>query len=242
MPASVWWWRQKGGGQEDLDQLQRILGYRFRDRTLLREALTHPSYRRQGAAISHERLEWLGESLLSTLLTEELCLLYPSRGEGDLTAYRSALSSGRFLAELAREYSIDRYVRRQAVPGQKGRDSEQALEAVVGAIFLDSRYGRMRQVVLRWYEPMAKRLEAEMRRNNPKGRVQELISSLQPNSILDYRLIAEKGEDHGRTYSVALYCEKELLGIGSGTSKKVAEKNAAFHALEIILRRTNAPR
>ncbi|MDR3117112.1 MAG: hypothetical protein LBT98_00860 [Puniceicoccales bacterium] len=240
----MWWWRAGGDGEDDLRRLQRALGHGFRDLSLLRAALAQPCGGRRCAAVFRERLEWLGNSLLTALLTEELYRCYPDRGEGDLACYRTALTGGRFLADLAREYSIDCHVPGPGVSPGRDRDAllGNALKAVVGAIFLDSHHGRMRQVVLRWYEPLSRRLEAELRRNNPKGRVQELISSLQPNSALDYRLIAEKGEDQERIYSVALYCEKELLGIGSGTSKKVAEKNAAFHALEIILQRTKMPR
>ncbi|MDR2667419.1 MAG: ribonuclease III [Puniceicoccales bacterium] len=217
--------------------LKKLIGYRFRHKGLLNVALTHPSCGKDRE--SYERLEFLGDSILSSLLAEELYLRYPTKSEGDLSMYRTALTNGRFLAELARELQIVPLIRMQAVVNPQQRDSihENALEALVGAIFLDSRYGKAKKVVLKWYEPFGERLEKELKRSNPKGRIQELICNLQPSAVLDYRLIAETGEDHERIYSVALYCEKELLGIGSGSSMKTAEKNAAFHALEVIFQR-----
>jgi ribonuclease-3 len=221
----------------NLRQLQKQIGHRFRRRELLETALTHPSY---GPQIpNYERLEFLGDTILCTILSEELYRRYPEKSEGDLAMYRTALTNGRFLAELARELGLGDFIRTKSIVNPQQRDSirENALEALVGAMFMDSKYMKVRRVVLRWYEPFPERLERELKRTNPKGRIQELICSLRPHSVLDYRLIAETGEDHERVYSVALYCEKELLGIGSGSSKKIAEKNAAFHALEVIFQR-----
>jgi ribonuclease-3 len=218
-------------------RLKKLIGYRFHRGELLRMAFTHPSCG-EGSA-NYERLEFLGDSILSAVLSEELYRRFPEKAEGDLAMYRTALTNGRFLAELARELQLGPHIRVQAVVNPQQRDSihENVLEALVGAMFLDSRYSKVRKVLLNWYAPFTDRLERELKRTNPKGRIQELICALQPSSVLDYRLIAETGEEHERTYSVALYCEKELLGIGSGSSKKVAEKNAAFHALEVIFQR-----
>jgi ribonuclease-3 len=224
----------------NLRQFQRSIGYKFRDAKLLTAALTHPSLRQEDPEVaSYERLEFLGDSVLGTILSQELYLRYPGKTEGDLAMYRTALTNGHFLAELAREFGIEKYIRTRSVTNPMQRDSiqENSLEAIIGAIFLDSKYRKVKKIVLRWLEPFTERLERELKRTNPKGRIQELICSLRPNSILDYRLIAETGEDHEKVYSVALYCEKELLGIGSGSSKKIAEKNAAFHALEVIFQR-----
>jgi ribonuclease-3 len=218
-------------------RIKKLIGYRFRRKSLLETALTHPSC---GEGIPHyERLEFLGDAILSAVLSEELYRRYPEKSEGDLTMYRTALTNGRFLAEMARELQLGPLIRLKAVVNPQQRDSlhENVFEALIGAIFLDSKYAKVKKVLLGWYEPFAERLERELKRTNPKGRIQELICALRPNSVLDYRLIAETGEDHEHIYSVALYCEKELLGIGSGSSKKVAEKNAAFHALEVIFQR-----
>ncbi|MDR3316758.1 MAG: ribonuclease III [Puniceicoccales bacterium] len=221
----------------DLRRLQKSIGYHFHQKKLLEAAITHPSF--DGAVSNYERLEFFGDSVLSTILSEELYRRYPEKSDGDLSMYRTALTNGRFLAELARELELGTFIRTKAIINPQQRDSihENALEAIIGAMFLDSKYSKVRKTVLRWYDPFAERLERELKRTNPKGRIQELICSLRPNSVLDYRLIAETGEDHERVYSIALYCENELLGIGSGSSKKVAEKNAAFHALEVIFQR-----
>jgi ribonuclease-3 len=221
----------------DLRRLQKIIGYRFRDKRLLETAFTHPSCDISGQ--NYERLELLGDSILSAILTEELYRAYPDKSDGDLAMYRTALTNGRFLAELARSLELGTFVRTKAIQNPQQFDSicENVFEAVIGAIFLDSKYSKVRRVVINWYQPISERLDSELKRTNPKGRIQELICSLRPNSALDYRLIAETGNDHERVYSVALYCEKELLGIGSGSSKKIAEKNAAFHALEVIFQR-----
>lgn len=221
----------------DLRIFQKKIGYKFGDRALLEAALTHPSLQQNSSKIAHyERLEFLGDSVLSTIISEELYGRYPENPEGDLAMYRTALTNGQFLAALAREYDVDKYLRTKTILNPQQRDSiqENALEAVIGAIFLDSSYRKVRKIILKWYQPLVQRLEKELKRTNPKGRIQELFCSLRPNSTLDYRIIAETGEDHEKIYSIALYCGKELLGIGSGSSKKNAEKNAAFHALEVI--------
>lgn len=224
----------------EIRELQKRIGYRFWKKALLEAALTHPSFQQNQPNIEHyERLEFLGDSVLSTIISEELYKRFPKKPEGDLATYRSALTNGRFLANLAREFELEKYIRTKTILNPQQRDSivENACEALIGAIFLDSSYRKVRKVVLKWLQPLEERLERELKRTNPKGRIQELLCSLRPNSTIEYRLIAETGGDHEKVYSVALYCEKELLGIGSGSSKKAAEKNAAFHALEVIFSR-----
>lgn len=225
----------------DLRAFQKSIGYRFGKKSLLETALTHPSFQQNSPDVEHyERLEFLGDSILSAIIADELYRLYGEKNEGDLSMYRTALTNGQFLAALGREHGIEKYIRTKTIlnPQQRTSIQENALEAVVGAIFLDAGYRKTRKVILNWYEPFEDRLNRELKRANPKGRVQELLCSIRPNSVLEYRLIAESGSDHEKVYSIALYCGEELLGIGSGSNKKAAEKNAAFHALEVLFNRT----
>lgn len=227
----------------DLRDFQKKIGYKFRSKNLLETALTHPSFQQNDPKITHyERLEFLGDALLSTFMAEELYHRFPEKNEGDLAMYRVALTNGQFLASLGKELEIGKVTRTKTILNPQQRESilENALEAVIGAIFLDSNYKKAKKTVLNWFDPLETRLAKELRRTNPKGRIQELLCSLRPNSTVDYRLIAETGSDHEKVYSVALYCGRELLGIGSGTSKKNAEKNAAFRALEVLFDRAKA--
>ncbi|MDR1438082.1 MAG: hypothetical protein LBI69_03430 [Puniceicoccales bacterium] len=222
--------------RKDLRTFQKNIGYKFRNGTLLEWALTHPSWCNEETLQAHyKRLKFLGTSLISSIISEELYRRYPDRGDEGLSICLTSLTSEAFLAFIGRKFSINQYIRSKTILNPQQRDFIQgsALEACVGAIFLDSNYKKTRKMVLRCYDPFHEQLEKELKKTNPECCIGAMFSEKQ----LEYRLITEEGELHDRIYKVALYYETELLGIGSGPSKKVAEKNAAFHALEVIFGR-----
>jgi ribonuclease-3 len=227
-----------------LDTLQRRLDYTFRDLALLECAVTHPSYLQEHHEVteSNQRLEFLGDAVLQLVLTEALFDLFPTDREGSLSQRRSALSKGKFLSDLAREIALPGCLRMgnsEIQSGGRERDSalEDAMEAVIGAIYLDSDLFVTRPIVLGLIGSLSKRLEALQPSENPKGRLQEMIQAEHGNHALRYQVAHISGEDHAREYEATATLNGDMLGTGRGTSKKSAEEDAARAALQTMLAR-----
>jgi ribonuclease-3 len=221
-----------------VDFLQQRLGHAFRDQALLVSALTHLSYVQDhpDARPGNQRLEYLGDAVLQLILAEALFQLYPEEREGPLTKRRATLAQGRFLSLLARELALDTVLRlgqSEELTGGRQRPSilEDALEAVIGAIYLDSDYATARKAVLGWYGSLPGRLSAKLSEENPKGCLQELLQPVHGNEALRYETVRSEGAPHERTYEVNVYLNDTLLGTGRGNSKKLAEEAAARAAL-----------
>lgn len=223
---------------DPLDQLEIRIDHVFRDRSLLERAVTHPSLLadRPDLAESNQRLEFLGDAVLQLVLTEALFALYPGDREGVLSKRRAALANGVFLAALAREIGLDVALRLGAseeATGGRTRSAalEDALEALIGALYLDGGLIIARRVVLGLYGPLPDRLATVEDVENPKGRLQELIQPLHGNNALRYEVVRIEGEDHARAYEVIVRLLDRTLGEGRGPSKKTAEEAAARAAL-----------
>ena len=219
-------------------QLEARIDHAFRDRSLLARALTHSSLlpERPELTESNQRLEFLGDAVLQLVLTEALFALFPGDREGILSKRRAALANGTYLARLAREIGLDRELRfgtNEEAAGGRERASalEDAFEALVGAVYLDSDFSEARRVLLRLYGPLGERLAVVENAENPKGRLQEIIQPLYGNNALRYEVVGTEGEDHSRIYEVAVFLLDRRLGLGRGSSKKSAEEAAARDAL-----------
>lgn len=218
--------------------LEARIAHDFRDRSLLELALTHSSLlqERPDLAESNQRLEFLGDAVLQLILTEALFMLFPLDREGMLSRRRAALANGPFLAGLAREIGLDQALRLGASEESSGGRSrtsalEDAFEALVGAVYLDSGWDAARRTVLHVYGSLNTRLSGVEDFENPKGRLQELIQPEHGNSALRYEVVKILGEDHARSYEVAVFLLDRQLGCGTGSSKKSAEEAAAREAL-----------
>lgn len=221
-----------------LDALQERLQYRFRDGALLERAVTHSSLLQEHPEIteSNQRMEFLGDAVLQLVLTEALFNLFPTEREGPLSRRRAALANGTFLTQMAREIGLDKCLRlaasEEATGGRTRASSlEDAYEALVGAIFLDSDLPTTKRIVLSLYGNLTDRLAIVERVENPKGRLQELVQPNYGNNAVRYEVVRVAGEDHAREYEVAVYVRDRTLGSGRGTSKKLAEEAAAREAL-----------
>ena len=221
-----------------LIQLETRIDHAFRDRLLLERALTHSSLlpERPDLTESNQRLEYLGDSVLQLILSEALFQAFPGDREGMLSKRRAALANGPFLAGLAREIGLDLTLRLgsgEEAAGGRARAAalEDAFEALVGALFLDSQLEGARRVVLRIYGPLDARLAAVEDSENPKGRLQEIIQPLHGNNALHYEVVRIGGEDHAREYEVGVFLLDRQLATGCGPSKKSAEEAAARTAL-----------
>ena len=232
---------------DTLDVLQTRLGYSFRAHALLKLAFTHTSYlpEHPEVAESNQRLEFLGDAVLQLILTEALFEMFPGEREGVLSKRRAALTKGTFLVELARELQLDVCLRlgtsEEATGGrQRASALEDAFEALVGAVYLDSNLSDTRRVVLNLYGSLADRLDLMEHEENPKGRLQELVQPQHGNQALRYEVTGIEGEDHARAYEVEVFLHDRALGRGRGPSKKVAEEAAARTALITLKAETPA--
>ena len=176
---------------------------------------------------------------LHLVLSDALYRLYPGEREGVLSRRRAVLSKGEFLCRLARALGVDADVRLSASEegmGGRSRDSimEDALEAIVGALYLDSDFATAQRVVLAWYGPLAERLVSIEDAENPKGRLQELVQPEHGNSALRYETTDTCGPRHAREFTVTVFLLDRQLGEGHGSSKKQAEEAAARMALETL--------
>ncbi len=221
-----------------LAALQKRLGHTFRDPALLLEALTHASFLQEHPEVKahNQRLEFLGDSVLHFVLSDALFREFAQEREGVLSRRRAGLTRGEFLTRLALDLGVDAGLRlgqSEEDAGGRKRASilEDALEAVVGAIYLDSDFATVQRVVLAWYGSIPARLALTEEGENPKGRLQEMIQPAHGNGALRYDVTAATGPKHARQYEVAVYLNDQKLGVGRGSSKKTAEEEAARVAL-----------
>lgn len=216
-----------------LERLQRTLRYRFKRLDLLVQSLTHASFFKENPNLGNhnQRLEFLGDAIISAVITEKLFQLFPNEREGILSRYRSALCNGEQLAEIANKLEIYRFLRIGKSEDKNCRQLssvlEDALEAIAGAIYLDSDFDTTRQVVLHWYDDIKAIVKVKGNSHNPKGQLQEMVQPHLGNQALEYRVIKESGPDHDKTFEVQLLVNGIQYGRGEGTSKKEAEENVA---------------
>lgn len=222
-----------------LQALQKRIGYTFQKTELLRESLIHPSYLQEHPEErrNNQRLEFLGDAILDLILSEKLFHLFPRQREGVLTQHRSILAKGLFLSDLAERLGLHKclLMSRGEIKnkGNKRPSSlEDALEALVGAIYLDSDFSTVRDVVVPWYGDIAQELKGHEFVSNPKGRLQELVQPTLGNDAIRYEVSREEGEAHARSFEVHLFLQDKLLATGHGKSKKEAEEQAAIAALK----------
>src|SRR5437660_10379066 len=226
----------------ELESLQRNLGHVFRDASLLRLALTHPSVaHEQGASVQHnQRLEFLGDAVLQLILTGELYEKFPAMGEGPLTKARAQMVNRRTLANRGRRLGLGEHlILSRGEDSSGGRERPSALadtfEALLGAIFLDGGFDAARDFILRQFREEFGELEVIPNLENPKGELQEVLQSNSAEAP-QYQLESVSGPDHDRLFESAVYHRGVELGRGKGKSKKEAESQAALAALENLRR------
>jgi ribonuclease-3 len=220
-----------------LAALQDQLGYKFRDSSLLRLALTHPSvaHEQSVALQTNQRLEFLGDAVLQLVLTRELYEKFPAFGEGPLTKARAELVNRRSLAERARKLGLGRYLllsRGEEISGGRERPSALAdtFEALLGAIFLDGGFDAGRDFILRQFSEALGGVSAIPILENPKGELQEFLQSVSSEAPR-YHVASVTGPDHDRVFVCTVHHNGTELARGRGKSKKTAESEAALAAL-----------
>ncbi|MDX1634051.1 MAG: ribonuclease III [Marinobacter sp.] len=219
----------------DLDQLQRRLGYQFREPERLLLALTHRSFGNQ----NNERLEFLGDSIVNMVIAEHLYHSFERAREGQLSRLRARMVKGVTLAEIGREFELGQYLRLGSGELKSGgfrRDSilADAVESIIGALYLDSDFDTCRAQVLRWFDQRLQNLDIQDTQKDPKTRLQEYLQSRQ-YPLPQYEVISVEGEAHAQTFHVACALpslDRKTTGVGS--SRRIAEQQAARSALKAL--------
>jgi len=214
--------------------LDRLLGVRFKDAALREMALTHRSYAFENEIHAHnERLEFLGDAVLGIVVTDMAFREFPEMTEGELAKLRAAIVNMGALADVARDLGIGRYVHLgKGEEGSGGRDKSSiladALEALLGAVYLDRGLDAARKLIVRVFRPrMIAYVRGEGGRDY-KTILQELASA-ELHSLPEYR-ISERGPDHEKEFMATVFLGGRELGSGMGRSKKEAEQEAAHQA------------
>ncbi len=219
-------------------ELEQRLGYSFSDPSLLQRALTHPSLAKvTGNGFHNQRLEFLGDAVLGMVLAEWLFEELPAEREGILTRYRSMLVKGEQLHSLALEIGLGEHLRMaESEEAQGGRERpsilEDALEAVMGAVYLDGGLAAAKSCVRHIYGNLLSRINDQLELHNPKGKLQELYQPLLGNDSIEYRLVECTGPDHLKEFTIEVWIDGQIKGRGTGSSKKSAEEEAARAALD----------
>ncbi len=221
--------------EEKLKELEKKIGYSFRDKRLLRQALTHSSFANEqkiNKYDDYERLEFLGDAVLELISSDFIFRENPQMPEGQLTKRRSSIVCEPALAFCAREISLEQYIllgKGEEGTGGRGRDSiiSDVMEAVIGAIYLDSGIDEARKFIHRF---ILSDLEHKQLFYDAKTILQE-VTQKENAGALRYELIREEGPEHSKIFVVEARIGDVRVGSGSGHSKKAAEQKAAYEAL-----------
>jgi ribonuclease-3 len=227
--------------KKSITTLLKALDVTFRRRELLEQALVHRSYLNEAPELeleSNERMEFLGDAVLGIVISERLYADYPALSEGHLSQIRALLVRWDTLAEAAERISLGEYLvlgRGEEMSGGRNRPSNLAgaLEAIIGATFLDGGITRARKLVLRLLKPELEKVAAGAVAVDSKSQLQHEVQA-RWHEIPRYRLVSSLGPDHAKTFTVEVLVHSEVLGRGEGRNKKQAELAAARQALEAL--------
>lgn len=210
------------------NELTAILNYEFNDPNWLKIALTH----RSKGSDHNERLEFLGDGVVNFVIAEVLFHEFPKATEGDLSRWRATLVNRDTLAELAKEFDLGRFLILGPGELRSGGNARHsilscAMEAIIGAIYLDGGFDAARERIMAWYDPLIKSLSSAASHKDPKTLLQEYLQS-QRLPLPNYTVSETEGEAHQQIFTVC--CQVEGVAVktyGKGTSRRRAEQDAA---------------
>ncbi len=232
--------RKRTNNRMNIIGLEKTINYSFANKALIKEALTHRSYRNENPAwvVPHnERLEFLGDSVLELIVTEELYNRFPEEDEGKLTVIRAALVNYQFLAQAGADIALENAI---LLSRGEARDTESrareviianAMEALIGALYLDGGQAAAKAFITAF---VMNRLHEIMKTGDyrdPKSTLQELTQASKKITPI-YRVMNETGPEHNKLFKVSVYFENEFIAEGEGYSKQEAEVDAAKKALD----------
>ncbi len=221
-----------------IQKLQKKIEYTFKDKSLLEEALTHSSYanEQQDSTAYNERMEFLGDAVLSFVSARYLYEKYPDMPEGRLSKLRSSLVCTQSLSSFAKEIDLGECLRMgkgETASGGASRPSvlEDAFEALIAAIYLDGGIDEAKRFILHFLAREVENHHSNFK--DYKSLLQEIIQQ-NPDERLSYAVVKTSGPDHDKRFEVELRLNSNIIGKGIGTSKKNAEQKAARQALELM--------
>ncbi|HWT27222.1 MAG TPA: ribonuclease III [Mobilitalea sp.] len=217
--------------------LESKIQYHFADSSILFHALTHSSYAnemRMSKENNNERLEFLGDAVLELVTSEYVYKEYADLTEGDLTKIRASIVCEQTLSSCARDLNIGEYLmlgKGEDISGGRERDSilSDALEAVIGAIYLDGGFTNAKEFIKSFILAYVKNKDLFF---DSKTILQEIIQNENNKQKIRYKLISEDGPDHNKTFTIAVCVGNEEIGCGVGRTKKAAEQEAAYQAIQ----------
>ena len=230
----------------DICVLEEALGYTFKNKALLQEALTHSSYSNELKAKKqicrcNERLEFLGDAVLSTVVGEYLFEKFPDMPEGELSTMRAALVQSQALAAYSRTFGVGDFL--YLGHGEEKNDGrnrqstlENVFEAIVAAIYLDAGergFSEVKKLVLPIIKAQLSDSDFALHHTDAKTELQQLIQQAE-GDFLEYKVVSESGPDHNKIFSVAAMLNSNVIGTGNGRSKREAEQAAAREALKLF--------
>jgi len=223
----------------DWNACQRVLGISFNDRSLLEQAFVHRSYLNENpdfALPSNERLEFLGDAILGFIVAEELYNKFPQLPEGELTTIRASLVCRQILAKVASSLKLGEWLllgqgEKMSGGREKRSNLANAVEALIGAIYLDQGLCKVKEFILRQLKPFLEKTKRGEINPNYKTLLQELVQGMKllPPT---YHVIEVAGPDHDKQFTVEVLIEDKIFGQGIGKNKKAAEMEAAHSAWE----------
>ncbi len=222
----------------EFNAIEKKIGYEFKNKELLREALTHSSYANEmrNGVKCNERMEFLGDAVLSIVTAEFLFTKFPDMPEGELSKLRSSLVCTAELSGFAREIELGSFLylgRGELNSGGRERPSilENAFEALIAAVYLDGGMEKARAHILRFLNSALE--NHKMNFKDYKTVLQEVVQQ-NPDETLNYVLVGESGPDHDKRFDVEVHLNSNVIGRGTGKSKKQAEQEAAREALKLM--------
>lgn len=229
---------QGSARRKELAKVQRELRVKFRQTDLLEEALSHSSFVNELAdeKLPHnEKLEFLGDAVLELIVSHELYIDYPEYCEGELTKLRAAAVRKTTLAKIAKQIDIGPYIRLgkgEELGGGRKRNAllADALEAIIGALYLDGGLEKARKFILDHFADEIERLNQDHHKMDYKSILQEITQS-RFQTLPRYNVVSETGPPHDRIYEISITIAKKPYGIGKGRNKKDAQQKAARAAL-----------
>lgn len=219
---------------KDFSKLSKKLGYTFKDESLLKQAMTHRSFK--GA--HNERLEFIGDSLLGMVVAEALYFAFPKATEGELTRMRSQIVKGQTLTAIAKELELSEWLLLGPGEMKSGgfrRESilEDAIEAIIGAVYLDSDTEQCKKFILSLVGERLQKLDPKTALKDPKTQLQEWLQS-RKRPLPVYQVESTSGQAHNQTFEVSCTLDSGAVITAKGTSRRKAEQAAAKEALEVI--------
>ncbi len=227
-----WWDPLTVITMKNLNQIQQSIGYQFKDTSLLQLALTH----RSANKMHNERLEFLGDSILSFVIADELYHRFSKQDEGDLSQMRASLVCGQTLAEMGKEFKLGDYLilgQGELKSGGYRRESiiSDAVEAIIGAVYLDSDIENIRQLILAWYTTRLNEIKPGIKQKDAKTRLQEYLQGIRHERPC-YLILEVTGDNHEQEFLIQCKIDNDdHQYLGRGLSRRKAEQAAAQEAL-----------